>query len=442
MTIHTSNRALLAGSSRLERKDGSGGNGDMSVILNKFEAINRAFEEFKSKNDAAIAETKKGFSDVVRAEEVKRISDAMSEMQKAYDAEIVALKRAARPAGQEEKSAEQVEYKAAFDRWFRKGESRDFTENDLRVLERKALSVGSDPDGGFTVLPEIDQAIDATIKIVSPFRSLATVRSIGTASYKRFVNLHGTTSGWVGESEARTSTTTPTLKEVEIPVMEIYASPTATQSLLDDSFVNIESWLAEEVALEFAYQEGVAFISGSGLKKPTGILSQTIAADTANLAYGSVGYYATGTSGAFTAPSTSPITQGADCLHSVIYGLKPGYRPSASWIANRRTIAEVRKLKDGYANYLWQPGAVAGEPATLMGYPLVDMEDMPDIAANSYSMAFGDWRRSYTIVDRIGTRVLRDPYSSKPNVIFYTTKRVGGAVTMHEAYKLLKFAAS
>lgn len=435
MTIDTSNRALLAGSSRLERKDGSGGNGDMSVILNKFEAINRAFEEFKSKNDAAIAETKKGFSDVVRAEEVKRISDAISEMQKAYDAEIVALKRAARPAGQEEKSAEQVEYKAAFDRWFRKGESRDFTENDLRVLERKALSVGSDPDGGFTVLPEIDQTIDATIKIVSPLRSLATVRSIGTASYKRFVNLHGTTSGWVGESEARTSTTTPTLKEVEIPVMEIYASPTATQSLLDDSFVNIESWLAEEVALEFAYQEGVAFISGTGLKKPTGILSQTIAADTANLAYGSVGYYPTGASGDFHTTTLNPI-------YDMVYGLKPGYRANAQWIANRRTLSAARKLKDGYGRYLWEPSVQVGQPATLAGYPVVDMEDMPDIAANSYSMAFGDWRRAYTIVDRIGTRVLRDPYSSKPNVIFYTTKRVGGAVTMHEAYKLLKFAAS
>jgi HK97 family phage major capsid protein len=196
------------------------------------------------------------------------------------------------------------------------------------------------------------------------------------------------------------------------------------------------------VQLEFAYQEGVAFISGTGLKKPTGILSQTIAADSANIAYGSVGYYATGTSGAFTTTSTSPITQGADCLHNVVYGLKPGYRANGQWLANRRTMAVVRQLKDGYANYLWQPGAVAGQPSTLMGYDVVDMEDMPDIAANSYSLAFGDWRRAYTIVDRIGTRVLRDPYTNKPNVLFYTTKRVGGAVTMHEAYKLLKFAAS
>ena len=442
MSIHVDPRRVTDGAARLERKDASGGNGDMSVILDKFEGINRAFEEFKSKNDAAIAETKKGFSDVVRSDEVKRISDALADMQKAYDAEIVALKRAARPAGNEEKSADHVEYANAFNKWFRKGESRDFTENELRALEQKAMSVGSDPDGGFTVLPEIDQAIDATIKLVSPMRQVASVRQIGTASYKRFVNIHGTTSGWVGESDGRSATTTPSLKEVEIPVNEIYATATATQSLLDDSFINIEQWLADEVQLEFAYQEGVAFISGTGNKKPTGILSQTIAADSANIAYGSVGYYATGTSGAFTTTSTSPITQGADCLHNVVYGLKAGYRANGQWLANRRTMAVVRQLKDGYANYLWQPGAVAGQPSTLMGYEVVDMEDMPDIAANSYSLAFGDWRRAYTIVDRIGTRVLRDPYTSKPNVLFYTTKRVGGAVTMHEAYKLLKFAAS
>lgn len=440
MSIHVDPKKVAVGASRLERKDDNGG--DLSIILNKFEGLNKAFEEFKSKNDAAIIEAKKGFNDVVRQDEIKRINEELAKMQAAYDAEIVALKRSARPAGDEVKSAEHVEYAKGFNQWFRKGESRDFTENELRALERKALSVGSDPDAGFTVLPEIDQAIDATIKIVSPMRQVASVRQIGTASYKRFINIHGTTSGWVGELDVRSSTSTPALKEVEIPVNEIAARPAASQSLLDDSFVNIEQWLAEEVALEFAQQEGIAFISGTGLKKPTGILSQTIASDSANLAYGSVGYYATGTSGAFTTTSTSPITQGADCLHNVVYGLKAGYRANGQWLLNRRTMAVVRQLKDGYANYLWQPGAVAGQPSTLMGYDVVDMEDMPDIAANSYSIAFGDWRRAYTIVDRIGTRVLRDPYSNKPNVEFYTTKRVGGAVTMHEAYKLLKFSAS
>jgi HK97 family phage major capsid protein len=438
MTYHTSNRALLAGASRLERKDDSGGNADLGLLTKSFEAINKAFDEFKAKNDASITEVKKGFDDVVRKEQVDKISASIADMQKTYDQEILALKRAKTVAANgEEKTAEQIEYGQKWRNWFRKGESRDFTEYDLREMERKALSVGSDPDGGFTVLPEVDRMIDATVKLVSDMRMLAAVRQIGTASYKRFVNLHGTTSGWVGETDLRTATTTPTLKEIEIPVHEIYALATATQSLLDDSFVNIEQWLADEVALEFAQEEGAAFISGTGLKKPTGLLSQTIAADTAaDLAWGSVGYYVTGASGAFDATAT------LNGLIDMIYGLKAAYRAGASFIANRRTWAGARKLKDSNGLYLWQPPVQAGAPSMMLGYPANDMEDMPEMAANSYSMAFGDWKRAYTIIDRIGTRVLRDPYTSKPNVLFYTTKRVGGQVTMHEAYKLLKFGTS
>ena len=448
MTMHSGKSFLLSGAARIERKD-AGGAGNVNEVI---EQLARTFEEFKSKNDGRIAEVKKGFDDVVRRDELKRINDGLDglealkksiEAQKAeHDAEILAIKRGARGDGKADQTPDQVEYKKRFETWFRKGESRDFTESDLRALEAKALSVGSDPDGGFTVLPEIDQMIDQTIKLVSPMRQVATIRKTGNASYKRFINIHGTASGWVGEAESRTSTTTPQLKEVEIPVHEIYASPVATQSLLDDSFVNIEQWLADEVDLEFAYQEGVAFISGNGVKRPRGFLTETIAADSANLAYGSIGYYATGTSGGFTPPSTGPVVQGADALYNVIYGLKAAYRANAQWLANRRTVAVMRQLKDMYANYIWQPGLVAGQPSTLGGYPVVDMEDMPDIAANSYSVAFGDWKRAYTIVDRIGTRVLRDPYTSKPNVIFYTTKRVGGKTTMHEAIKLLKFGTS
>ena len=441
MTMHVSNRALLAGASRLERKDASGDNADLGLLTKSFEAINKAFSEFKEKNDASITEVKKGFDDVVRKEQVDKISAAIADMQKTYDQEILALKRAKTAVG-EEKAPELVEYGKKFNAYMR-GEygderfPREVKDAAQKAVEAKALSVGSDPSGGFTVMPEVDRVIDERIKLVSPFRSLATVRQISTASYKRFVNQHGATSGWVGEVDSRTSTTTPTLVEVEIPVHEIYAMPVASQSLLDDSFVNVEQWLAAEVELEFAYQEGVAFISGTGLKKPTGILSQTIAADTAaDLAWGSVGYYVSGASGAFDGTVTF------NGLIDMIYGLKAAYRANASFIANRRTWAGARKLKDTTGQYLWQPPVQAGAPAMLLGYAANDMEDMPDMAANSYSMAFGDWRKAYTIVDRIGTRVLRDPYTSKPNVLFYTTKRVGGQVTMHEAYKLLKFGTS
>lgn len=444
MTKHVSNRALFAGAARLERKDAGGGAaGDLDLLVKNFESINKAFQEFKSKDAEQFAEFKKGFADVVRAEELKKISADIAEMQANYDKELLALKRVVPQNGTEQKTADQIEYDRRFRTWFRNGDTKDFTENELKDLQVKALSVGYDPSGGFTVLPEIDQAIDATLKIVSPFRQLASIRQIGTASYKRFVNIHGASSGWVGETDSRAATSTSQLKEIEIPVHEIYANAVASQSLLDDSFLNIEQWIADETNLEFAYQEAVAFLSGDGSKKPRGILSQTIAADTAGIAFGTVGYYATGAAGAFpTTAAGPPIVQGADCFHNVIGGLKPGYRANAQWLANRRTMATVRQIKDLHGNYIWQPGAQLGMPATLMGYPVADMEDMPDIAANAYAMAFGDWRRAYTIVDRMGTRVLRDPYTNKPNVIFYTTKRVGGAVTMSEAYKLLKFASS
>lgn len=441
MTMHVSNRALLAGASRLERKDAAGGDGDHGALTKSFESLHKAFDQFKEKNDARIDEVKKGFDDVVRKEQVDKISAALADMQKTYDQEILALKRAKTAAG-EEKAPELVEYGKKFNAYMR-GEygderfPREVKEAAQKAMEAKALSVGSDPSGGFTVLPEIDRMIDERIKLVSPMRQYATVRQISTASYKRFVNEHGATSGWVGEVDSRPDTSTPTLREIEIPVHEIYAKPVASQSLLDDSFVNIEQWLAQEVETEFSYQEGVAFISGTGLKKPTGILSQTIAADTAaDLAWGTVGYYPSGASGDFDATATF------NGLIDMIYGLKPGYRANASFLANRRTWARARKLKDTTGQYLWQPPVQAGAPAQLLGYAANDMEDMPDMAANSYSMGFGDWKRAYTIVDRIGTRVLRDPYTSKPNVQFYTTKRVGGQVTMHEAYKLLKFATS
>jgi HK97 family phage major capsid protein len=223
--------------------------------------------------------------------------------------------------------------------------------------------------------------------------------------------------------------------------MELYAMPAASQGLLDDAFVDLGDWLASEVELEFANQEGIAFISGDGDKRPSGILgAYTIVADSA-YAWGKIGYIATGASGAFKVDDTPP--KGADCLVDLYYAPKSAYRKNAVWLANRKTLGAIRKLKDGQGNYLLnavlrQEGFVE----EILGRPAVEMPDMPDIAANSYSVAFGDFRRGYLIVDRIGIRVLRDPFTSKPYVLFYTTKRVGGGVQNFEAIKLLKFAAS
>ncbi len=211
--------------------------------------------------------------------------------------------------------------------------------------------------------------------------------------------------------------------------------PAATQTLLDDAEVNVEEWLAQEVQTVFAEQEGTAFVSGDGVNKPRGFLDYTMVAD-ASWTWGNIGYIATGVDGAFA--STDP----SDELIDLIYAPKQAYRAGARWVMNRSVEGELRKFKDADGNYIWQPGIAAGQPASLMGYPITEAEDMPDIASNAYAIAFGDFTRGYLIVDRVGIRILRDPFSSKPYVLFYTTKRVGGGVQNFEAIKVLKFGLS
>ncbi len=217
--------------------------------------------------------------------------------------------------------------------------------------------------------------------------------------------------------------------------MELYAQPAATQALLDDAQVNVEEWLAEEVDAAFAAQEGAAFVKGDGVAKPRGFLSYDTVAESA-WTWGKVGHVASGVNGAFAAANP------ADGLLDLVYALKGGYRHNASFVMNRRTQAAVRKLKDENGNYLWSPPAAAGHSASLMGFALVECEDMPDMAADSCAIAFGDFRRFYLVVDRAGVNVLRDPFSAKPYVLFYTTKRVGGGVQDFDAVKLMKFSAA
>jgi len=210
--------------------------------------------------------------------------------------------------------------------------------------------------------------------------------------------------------------------------------PAATQTLLDDSAVNIDEWIASEIDTVFAEQEGTAFVSGNGTTAPKGFLTYT-KEEESDWEWGKLGFVLSGAAGAFAASDPS------DALVDLVYALKAGYRQNATFVMNRRTQAEVRKLKDDAGNYLWAPPATAGGQATLMGFPVAEAEDMPDIAANSFSIAFGDFRRGYLVVDRMGVRVLRDPYSAKPYVLFYVTKRVGGGVADFDAIKLMKFAA-
>jgi HK97 family phage major capsid protein len=312
----------------------------------------------------------------------------------------------------------------------RSGES-----HGLRALEQKSMSGGSNPDGGYLVPEEVEATIGRRLTNISPIRSISSVRIMNGNVYKKPFMTAGPAVGWVGETAARPETASPTLAELSFPAMELYAMPAATGALLEDSAVNIDEWLAGEVELQFATQEGTAFVSGDGVNKPTGFLNYAKVAE-GSWSWGNIGYVATGVSAGF--PASGPV----DPLIDLTYALKAGYRQNGNFVMNRKTQSAIRKLKDVDGQYLWQPPTETGGRASFLNFPVVEAEDMPDIAANSYAVAFGDFLRGYLIVDRAGVRVLRDPYSAKPYVLFYTTRRVGGGVQDFDAIKLLKFGVS
>ncbi len=400
------------------------------------EELNKAWAAFKEANNKEIADLKKGLGDVVQTEQVERINAAVAENQKALDdvlAKVAAL-QVGGAGGGAEATAEQRAHATAFDRWFRRG-----VESDLRDLEVKAaLRTDSDPDGGYIAPDQMEQQIDRVLGTVSAMRSIARVMSISAGVYKKLVSQGGAIGGWVGEREDRTETNTPTLSELAFPAMELYANPGATQTLLDDGRVDIGAWLADEVSTTFAEMEGVAFISGTGVNQPRGLLSYDKVAN-ASYAWGKLGFVATGVA----ADINDGTHNGVDALIDLVYSIKQGYRQNGRFMMNRTLQGKVRKLKTigDTEGYLWQPPVQAGQPATLLGYPITDDDNMPDVGGNAYPVAFGDFMRGYLIVDRMGIRVLRDPFTNKPYVMFYTTKRVGGGVQNFEAIKLLKCAA-
>ncbi|WP_441229253.1 phage major capsid protein [Tardiphaga sp. 215_C5_N2_1] len=394
-----------------------------------YDELRQTFEEFKAANDERLAVIEHKRSDVLLEEKVDRINQALDAQHRRLDQ--LSLK-GARPALAADSAArpQPSEHKSAFEAYVRSGESEG-----LRQIETKAMSVGSNTDGGYLVPVELDTVIAERLAMISPIRGIAGVRRISSGLYKKPFMTAGPATGWVGETAARSQTTSPVLDELAFPAMELYAMPAATATLLEDSAVNIDEWLAGEVELVFAMQEGAAFVNGDGNNKPKGFLAYTTVANT-SWTWGNVGYVPSGAAGAF--PNENP----SDVLVDLIYALRSGYRQNATFVMNRKTQSSVRKFKDSTGVYLWQPPAVAGGKSSLIGFPLLEAEDMPDVAAGSLSIAFGDFRRGYLIVDRQGVRVLRDPYSAKPYVLFYTTKRVGGGVQDFDAIKLLKFAVS
>jgi len=394
-----------------------------------FDEFARDVEAYKAENDARVAQLETRGPDPLVDDKLARMDRALDEQKRRLDRLHLDRQRPALgTSAQDGRDPAQREHKAAFDAYVRSGEA-----SGLKSLEAKALSAGSGPDGGYLVPETVEQEVLRRLATASPIRAIASVRAISGGFYKRAYSVAGAAAGWVAETAARPETASPTLAEMSFPAMELYAMPAATQTLLDDAVVDIDRWIAEEVEAAFAEQESTAFVTGNGVSKPKGFLaSDTVAQD--SWVWGKLGVLTTGASGAFAAADPS------DTLVDLVYSLKAGYRQNAAFVMNRRTQSVIRKFKDSSGAYLWQPPATAGEAATLMGFPVVEAEDMPDIAANSLSIAFGDFRRGYLVVDRTGIRVLRDPYSAKPYVLFYTTKRVGGGVQDYDAIKLLRFA--
>jgi len=425
------------------------------------EGLGKTFDEFKSKNDERLAQIEKsGKADPLLDEQLTKINSKLDELGAVKDrlsqAETaLARKSVAADDGTSGKMQEKAnqfakmvakrrgipasevvkefgvdglaEYQKHFSNWMRKGDSYSNQPDAM-----KSLSVGSDPDGGYFVEPDTSGRIVTKIFETSPMRQVANVMTIGTNALEGIYDLDESDAGWVGETQGRPETGTPKIAAWSIPVHEMYAEPRITQKLLDDSMVNVEAWLADKVSTKFARKENAAFVNGDGVGKPRGFL--TYASGTT--LPGTIQQRNTGVSGGFATGGA-----GADILINTIYGLKQGYRSGSNWFMPRSATSEVRKLKASDGSYLWQPGIMAGQPATLLGYSVIEFEDMPDIAADSLSIAFGDMNEAYQIVDRVGVRVLRDPYTAKPYIKFYTTKRVGGDVLNFEAIKIIKFAA-
>lgn len=449
------------------KSEGEGGDGERKAVgtddpvLSAMQEIKRNVEGMRSGVEARIAalEAKGASVDPLLRDELKRIDDAIQgQISELRDLQA----KAARPpigAGGDEAGAKELKsfndaaeslarannrafapldpgeftgYKSAFLSYATKG------DRSLSSDEVKSLQVAVDADGGFLVPAEMEAAIDRVVGEMGAMRQLATVRQTSAGSWKKVVSLGGATTAWAGERTRPADTATPRLDEIEIMPGKLMADPRATGDIIEDSPRDVAAWLEDEVALKFAEAEGQAFIDGDGVKKPRGILSYPIVAEAA-YDWGSIGYVATGAAGAF---DTGAGKFPGDALITLRHALNRKYRPGAQFLMNDATLATVRKLKDGQGNYLWQPNFQEALAGSLLGSPVAIDDFMPDIGADRYAIAFGDFRRAYTILDRRGITVLRDPYSDKPYITFFTTKRVGGAVTNFEALKLLKFAAA
>lgn len=409
---------------------------DLTEIKDLVEEQGRAWHEFKRKNDERIAALEsKGHAPADLTEQLSRINADLDRIGKDLKAEQDRLDeveaKSNRPFNGDPQDADKLEHKTAFADYLRKG-----ITGDLRDLEIKAMRRSSDPDGGYLTDYEVDSTITRVAATVSNFRTIAQVRPIGMRGLKRRVKTSGLSGRWIDEQEAGGETTNPKFSQIEIDAHKMEVEPWVTNDMLEDAEYDLEGDLATEAGIGFGETEAAAFISGDGIKKPRGILSYSIVAN-ASYAWGSVGYTASGGAGAFAASNPG------DALISLQHSLKQQYRQGAVFLMPDSVLASIRQFKDGSGNfYLWNPDPSGGFGGRILGSPVVIDDNMPVVASNSYSIAFGNFQRGYVIVDRRGTALIRDNVTAKGTTKFNFTRRVGGGIVNFEAIKVMKFASS
>lgn len=430
--------------------------GDLKALTATIDKIAEAFEEYKRTNDARLAEIKaKGSADPLLEGKLAKIDaelNKLTEMKASLEKMETKLSRPGVGASSERgtTSVEAEAYKEAFLDWVRNPhdlERQQKCHQAAKQLEAKGNAGGRETRatqtvtstgsaGGFA-LPEVIERQIARLSVdISPIRQIAMVRTVGSPDYKELFDVNGAAFEWVAEAGTRNQTNTPDLAEVAPTFGMASAKPQASEESLDDLFFDVESWLTMSAAEAIAQGEGAAFFSGNGINKPTGFLAGPTPVTTADSsrAFGTLQYIASGQAAAM--PSS------ADTFYDIIYALRARYRANARWVTSKLVLAAMRKYKDSQNQYLWQPSLVAEQPATFMGYPITEAEDMPAVAANAFSVAFGDFREGYLIADRVGMRMTRDEITTPGFVKFYVRKRVGGKIRNSQAIKLLKIAAS
>jgi HK97 family phage major capsid protein len=432
---------------------------DLEQTINE---LGKAFAEFK----ATVDESLKKKADVVITEKINRIDaelnrledlkEALEAQKKRADMLEKRLERSAIAAGDAAPKAfdlkafnrdlrifaaergrvavdvseeEALAYKAGFITYLRKGKDAFYD------AERKAMSVGSDPDGGYLVPADTSGRIVQKVYELSPIRSIANVQQISSDALEGLIDNGEAGFSWVGETGVRSETSTPRLGQWRIQAEEMYAYPMTTRKLLDDAAIDVEAWLINKVAERFARAEGQAFVLGDGVAKPRGFTTYpTSTADDSTRPWGTMQHINTGANGAFA--SSNP----ADVLFDVVDALKDAYKANARWVTRQSVITMIRKFKESTTNaYIWQPGLQVGQPSTLLGYPITKSEDMPALSNGSLSMAFGNFDVGYQIVDRFGNRIIRDDITLPGYVKFHVFRRVGGAVLNFEAIKFVRF---